>query len=750
MARSDYDTVEQDGVGEPLDASDEGSDDESIPRTSREVRRHDMETMTTEEEAERLLGKPSSGSRGLFGRVEDDDVRHEARRAERGSKKRRRSEKSEPMYELEEGGPMSSGAESSGHSSEVDIATLHAVQATRKSKGSRLCKFVGVHIVIVAAFIALLFGAYRASQGKRGHEATRPDTPHVAEGTTQNDHIPHSQYRAQSLSNGTHTFAPTTILISLDGFRADFVHLGLTPTLSELIHAGVSPEYMNPSFPSLTFPNHFTLVTGLHPESHGIVGNTFWDPITEKEFYYTDHDRSMQPEWWNAEPLWETTELQGVRTAIHMWPGSEAHIGKVEPVYVDKFNADEKLDNKVHRILGWLDLPGPEGVNAKPESPRPQLIAAYVPNVDADGHKYGPNSTYIRSTIAEVDGMLGQLFTGIEDRNLTQIVNVIIVSDHGMASTSVDRLVQLEDIIDTGLIEHIDGWPLYGLRPYNHSDTHLQDLYEHLLDKSKTSKYRGNFDVYLRDENMPERYHFSDNARIAPLWIVPKVGWAIVTKDEFNVATSIERGLAYHPKGLHGYDNEDPFMRAGFIARGPAFPHAPGSRLEPFQNTEVYNIVCDSLGVTPAVNNGTLRLPLKPSGIHDFEKPAPEILHPPDEQPQAHPVIVSTGLPPEVANLASRPDFMVPTAGIPPVKPTLLDRPTPTSAPGATSPEAMLARPAVHDNTTSSESESSRSGGGWLSWATAKLEAIKAWAGHVFESSSQSNGTAEATSSSVP
>lgn len=396
---------------------------------------------------------------------------------------------------------------------------------------------------------------------------------------------------------------------------------GLTPTLNAFIRDGVSPKYMLPSFPSVTFPNHFTLATGHYPESHGIVGNTFWDPIKSKEFYYTDPDRSMQPEWWNAEPFWESTELQGVRSAVHMWPGSEAHIGSLEPAYVDPFNAHEPLDNKVERILGWLDLPGPEDENSNINEPRPQLIAAYVPDVDADGHLYGPNSTEIRSTITRADNMLADIFRGIDQRNLTNIVNIIVVSDHGMATTDVTRMIQLEDLVDTNLIEHIDGWPLYGLRPYDTSEEMLERIYNELNEKSKDDKYKHAFDVYLRDKNMPERYHFSNNQRIAPLWIVPKTGWAIVDKNEFDVASGLADGSVYHPRGLHGYDHEHPLMRAIFVARGPAFPHRKGSQVEPFQNTEVYNIVCDSLGITPAPNNGTIRLPFKTSGKHDETKP---------------------------------------------------------------------------------------------------------------------------------
>lgn len=339
----------------------------------------------------------------------------------------------------------------------------------------------------------------------------------------------------------------------------------------------------------------------------------------QKEFYYTDPERSMQPEWWQAEPFWVTAEVQGARTAIHMWPGSEAHLGSIEPAYVDKFNAHEALDNKVDRILGWLDLPGPDDDGYNVNEPRPQLIAAYVPDVDADGHLFGPNSTEIRTTITHADNMLADIFRGIDERNLTKIVNIIVVSDHGMATTDVTRLIQLEDLIDPALIEHMDGWPLYGLRPYDQSDEMLVRLYNDLHAKSQDEKYKHAFEVHLRDKTMPERYHFSKHSRIAPLWLVPKAGWAIVRHQEFNVAEGVKNNDVYQPRGLHGYDFEHPLMRAIFVARGPAFPHPKGSQIGTFQNTEVYNIICDSLGLEPAANNGTIRLPFKTSGKHDQE-----------------------------------------------------------------------------------------------------------------------------------
>ena len=389
-------------------------------------------------------------------------------------------------------------------------------------------------------------------------------------------------------SNGTSDFRPTTVLVSLDGFRADFLNRGLTPTLDKFISQGVSPSYMLPSFPSVTFPNHFTIATGLFPESHGIVGNTFWDPHLREEFVYTNKSSSMQSKWWGGEPIWVTAERQGVRTGIHMWPGSEAHIGDFEPAFVDQYNGSERLPRKVDRILELLDLPGPRDRGGGARGQRPQFIAAYVPDVDADGHKYGPNSTEIMSTIRRVDEMLHSIFAGLEERNLTEIVNVVVVSDHGMATTATERLIQLDDLIEVDRIQHIDGWPLYGLRPKDPKD--LANLYHQL---SEEAAKHPNFDVHLRDTNMPARYHFSRNDRIAPLWIVPKAGWAIVTKKEFDVKLAKERGDVYHPRGLHGYDHEHPLMRAIFVARGPAFPHEPNSKVQIFRELRILPPVRD-------------------------------------------------------------------------------------------------------------------------------------------------------------
>ncbi|KAI9677995.1 MAG: hypothetical protein M1817_005939 [Caeruleum heppii] len=636
--RPDDDTSSIRSVSE----QDSDSEDDQVlddAQNSLELAEHDRALLDEEDEREKLLapGENETGLRRIFSGGLSNGSRVRIGRRERRRKRRRernggrmvhgeQGEDGELMYEMEEGGLKSDTSSISTEGSLELEREKYAASLEKRSRSSRWLRWLIIFTLIFLLFLILLLGAYKAS------------------------HASGKSHTASILSNGTSLFAPTTILISLDGFRADFLQRDLTPTLNSFIAQGISPKYMLPSFPSLTFPNHFTLVTGLYPESHGVVGNTFWDPVMKEEFYYTDPTRSMFPKWWNAEPLWVTAENEGIRSAIHMWPGSEAHIAGVEPAFLDKYNGSEILSKKVHRVLEFLDMPGHDDPAAANGNQRPQFIAAYVPNVDADGHKYGPNSTEIRDTIKRVDDMLHDLFAGLEARNLTEIVNVVIVSDHGMATTSTDRLIQLDDLIDVDLVQHIDGWPLYGLRPKDPVD--LRGLYDRL---SVESQRNPSFDVYLRDENMPARYHFSENERIAPLWIVPKTGWAIVKKDEFDVSKAKTDGTVYHPRGLHGYDFEDPLMRAIFIARGPAFPHSPNSRMEPFQNTEIYNIICDSFHLPPKPNNGTLRLPLKPAGLHSDVEPA-EI---PEDLPSSPSPSPSPSPPPQDPGISvDEPDFL--------------------------------------------------------------------------------------------
>ncbi|KAK9466898.1 alkaline-phosphatase-like protein [Lipomyces arxii] len=452
---------------------------------------------------------------------------------------------------------------------------------------SVLCILI-LSIFGAAVYVGVLknkFGLLHPSDGKQGQDDTSTTPDPVAAKTL--------------LSNGTTNYYPTTICISLDGFRPDYLTPELTPAMWEIFTAEYSAPFMYPSFPSVTFPNHYTLATGLYPSAHGIVGNTFFDPVTGEEFDYHNDTSSLQPKWWGGEPVWATATKNGLRTGVHMWPGSEVPWGNSEPEYVDEYNGKETLTHKVDRVLNWLD---------EDFTTRPELIMAYVPTIDSIGHKYGTSGPQINQGLVQVDGLVSSILDGIVARNLSSIVNVVVVSDHGMASTSNDRIIFLDDIISLDAFEHTDGWPLFGLRPFAENTT--EAMYNAILQARDTISTQDNADslkhwqVYTTD-TMPAEYHFAGSSggmyqdRIAPIWLVPEPGWTMTTHARFK-----EMHYDYHPKGLHGFNNTHPLMRALFIATGPHFP--AGTSVEPFYNVELYDILCKSLGINGAPNNGTM------------------------------------------------------------------------------------------------------------------------------------------------
>lgn len=427
----------------------------------------------------------------------------------------------------------------------------------------------------------------------------------------------------RKLSNSTHEYYPTTIVVSLDGFHPHYINEKRTPTLHKMMTNDYGAPYMIPSFPSSTFPNHWTLITGLYPSEHGIVGNTFYDPKLEKQFVNTDPSKGgLDPDFWQGgEPVWKTAHTFGVKSAIHMWPGSEVPGVGIDggPMQVDRYNGSESLSSKVNRIISWLD---------SDIKNRPELILAYVPTIDLVGHKYGISGEHLDKSLQEVDGFVQNLTGELESRHLHDIVNLIVLSDHGMAPISNDRLLYLDDVVDLLKIDHIDGWPLYGLRPK--PEFSVEDIYKEV--KLSLKDYE-NFRLYKLDDFPPEwnfgaGHQFS--YRLAPLWIVPEVGYAVTTHKNME-----ENGNDYSPKGVHGYNNTELLMRALFLGKGPYFETLlhENKRVTPFPNTEVYNMICESLFISSSPNNGSTSFMAKnilPAGwvdSHDYPSVLFEIEH---------------------------------------------------------------------------------------------------------------------------
>jgi len=368
------------------------------------------------------------------------------------------------------------------------------------------------------------------------------------------------------------------VLISIDGFRWDYFNRAGTGNLHTLASHGVHAERMVPSFPSVTFPNHYTIVTGLYPEHHGIISNNMVDPVLGK-FGIGDNPAVRDARWWGGEPIWNTAELQHERAAPVSWPGSEAPIGGMRPSWWKKFDAKESRADKVREVLALLALPADSA---------PRLITQYFSEVDHAGHLFGPDSPQTDSAIAQVDSAVGAIVDGIARVHLDGRVNVIVVADHGMAAISPSRVVFLDDYVSLDSVDVID-WGAYGL--VAPKPGHERYAYDRLRGANP------HLTVY-RKSQIPARFHYDSNPRIPAILALADEGWTVSSHARFDRNPSRAGG------GEHGYDNLLPDMGALFIASGPAFK--AGLVVKPFQNIHVYDLMAHVLGLRPAPNDGSL------------------------------------------------------------------------------------------------------------------------------------------------
>jgi len=370
----------------------------------------------------------------------------------------------------------------------------------------------------------------------------------------------------------------TVVLISLDGFRWDYLDRPEAARLRELAARGVRAERLVPSFPSKTFPNHYTLVTGLYPEHHGIAANVMLDS-TLGRFQTGNHPAVRDARWFGGEPIWVTAEKQGVRTAAYFWPGSEAPIGGIYPHWYYRFDAITARDTRVRRVLEWL---------AMPDSSRPRLVAVYFSDVDTDGHAHGPDSPEVNAAIARVDSAVGAIIDGIAQQGKTSHVNVVVVADHGMAAVSADRVIALDDYVAMDSLDVADWTPVATIIPKRGREAYV---YQALRGAN------AHLQVY-RKGDLPAHLHYNTGARVTPIVAIADEGWSIGTR---AMLATMERGRII---GAHGYDNTLPSMGALFVAAGPSFRR--GVTVPAFTNVHVYPLLAQLLQVRPAVTDGSL------------------------------------------------------------------------------------------------------------------------------------------------
>jgi alkaline phosphatase D len=366
------------------------------------------------------------------------------------------------------------------------------------------------------------------------------------------------------------------VLVSLDGFRWDYAKREGATHLLALGKQGVwAPDGMLPSYPSLTFPNHFTIVTGLYPEHHGLVANSFYDASRKARYAISDPQAVTDGSWYSGTPLWSLAESQGMRTACLFWPGSEAKIAGYQPTYYLHF--DDKIDDeaRIRQVLAWLHLP---------ETDRPHFITLYYSEPDHEGHTFGPDAPETRAAELKMDGLVGKLKAELDATGLP--IDLVVVSDHGM--TKVDGgWITLDQFAD------LTGFETSGSLLYGKTEEDRARVYTQL--KKASSQF-----VVFRRKDVPADLHYNENLREGDPVVITTGPYALR-------AHAPSAGKPDHPPlpGMHGFDpRKRPEMKASFFAAGPDI--VADKTVEPFENVNLYPWLAHLLGLHAPKTDGNL------------------------------------------------------------------------------------------------------------------------------------------------
>ena len=364
-----------------------------------------------------------------------------------------------------------------------------------------------------------------------------------------------------------------TVIVSLDAFRWDLPQIHQAPWLDSIGRAGVQ-AVMRPSFPSSTFPNHYTIATGLRPDHHGIVNSSFWDNDHQVMYAMGDLATRSNPEYYGGEPIWSTAERQDVTTASVYWVGSDTPIGGSLPTYYKDWYDEPRLDysERVQEAIRLASLP---------EEERPSLILVYIDEPDMVAHEFGPISIETGIMVNYLDSLMGVLYTGLHALPYGDKINLIVTADHGMTDICDERFVQIDQVLDTTLCERIVSTnPTTIFSKPGCRDSILSQL-------SKVEHIRA-----WKSEEVPEHLHYGSSSRLGDIVVCPDLGWQ----------------FAFTPRGIlgaHGYDTEEADMHVIFRAEGPDFKHGY-VKADKFDNVDIYPLLANLLHVRPVDTDGNL------------------------------------------------------------------------------------------------------------------------------------------------
>lgn len=362
-----------------------------------------------------------------------------------------------------------------------------------------------------------------------------------------------------------------TVVISLDGFRWDYPIWYNTPFFDYMSRHGVESGLI-PSFPSKTFPNHYTIATGLYPDHHGLIANDFFDVQTSENFSLGSAKQKMDPRFYGGEPIWLTAQRQGIKTAIFYWPGSDV---KINGQYPDTYYPYDKLP----RLTFAERMDGIISQLKKPENERPQLIMAYLSEPDYSGHNFGPQSRQTRKAVEEVDSLISKLYLKIQKLPFAEKINLIVLSDHGMTWVAKNHTIGLMKYLKAKWVKKA-----CGNSPTNiYAESNCTDsIYEALRNVDHMKIWK--------KQDIPVYLHYGKNSRVGDIVASPDLGFVIIDD-------TITAG------GDHGFDPTMQDMHALFRAIGPDFLHIS---IPHFKNVDVYPLLCKLLRIEPSKNDGEL------------------------------------------------------------------------------------------------------------------------------------------------
>jgi len=360
---------------------------------------------------------------------------------------------------------------------------------------------------------------------------------------------------------------PYVILISLDGFRWDYSLRNITPHLDKMKEDGVNAMSLRPTFPSSTFPNHYSIITGMYTENHGLISNGIWDPFTGERFSMG----TKESKWFLGEAFWETAKRNGIKTASFFWPGSEMDLDYRRPDYFQPYSDDKDYLERVDTVAYWLQLPPAE---------RPHFITLYFHDTDKYGHRYGPNSPEVNVSIARLDSLIGELYMRLDNMGMIDSVNVIVTSDHGMTEVSNDRVINIAGILSEHDCKLWGGGTMMSIEC---DEDVREQVYQTLLNN------RNHYRVFLK-ENIPSLYHYSKHPFIPDLMIFSDMGWSLSKKDTLRRSSG----------GSHGFEKDHTDMHGTFIASGPHFKK--GYKTGTVWNIDIVPLLCEIYGIEPRSN----------------------------------------------------------------------------------------------------------------------------------------------------